>query len=312
MTERETSAEIGEQAAEWAARLDAGPSGDDQRRLDVWLSGDRRRRGALLRAQAGLVLLVASEHAIESAGYRPVSRPDRRRLFAGMGAAAAAMGALTLIPVLSRRRYRTDVGEIRRVPLEDGSLAAINTDTELDVAFHSKQRAVRLDRGEAWFQVAKNPARPFVVTAGAVRVQAVGTAFSVRRRAMGVEVLVTEGVVEVSSGKAGVPTRVSAGNQIFVSDAGQPAKPLHRPLEMDRALAWRDGQIALDGDTVAAAVIEFNRYNTRKIVITDPRLEGRRIVGWFHTNEPESFARAVALSENAEINASGAVILLGG
>jgi transmembrane sensor len=311
MTEHETAEDIGDQAAKWAVRLDAGALGDEQSHFDAWLSGNRRRRGALLRAQAALSLMVAPTPA-ERASAVTSLRPDRRRLFAGIGAAAAAMGALTLIPILSGRRYRTDVGEIRRLPLEDGSLAAINTDTELEVAFQPRARNVRLDKGEAWFQVARNPARPFVVTAGAVRVQAIGTAFSVRRRSMGVEVLVTEGAVEVSSGKAVVPTRVSAGSQIFVSDTGQPARPLHRPLEMDRALAWRDGQIALDGDTVSAAVGEFNRYNTRKIVVTDPRLDGRRIVGWFHTNEPESFARAVALSEKADINETGDVILLGG
>lgn len=311
MTERETAREIDDQAADWAARLDARALGEDQARFDAWLSGDRRRRGALLRAQAGLSLIVTPVEAREGIS-ETVRRPDRRALIAGVGAAAAAMGALVLIPVLSNKRYRTDVGEIRRVPLEDGSLAAINTDTAIDIGFQPKQRAIRLDRGEAWFQVAKDASRPFVVTAGAVQVRAVGTAFSVRRRAMGVDVLVTEGVVEVTSGKTGAPTRVSAGNRIFVSDAGKTARPLHRPLEMDRALAWRDGQIALDGDTVAAAVSEFNRYNTRKIVVTDPRLEGRRIVGWFHTNEPESFARAVALSEKVEIDDSGDVIMLGG
>lgn len=310
MSEVETARDIEDQAADWAVRLDARALGEDQARFDAWLSGDRRCRGALLRAQAGLRLMAepADDHRATGDAVR---RPDRRALIAGVGAAAAAMGALVLIPVLSNKRYATDIGEIRRVPLADGSMAAINTDTAIDIGFQPRQRSVRLDRGEAWFQVAKDTSRPFVVMAGAVQVRAVGTAFSVRRRANGVDVLVTEGIVEIST-KAGRPTRVSAGNQMFVSDAGQPAKPLHRPLEMDRALAWRDGQIALDGDTVSAAVSEFNRYNTRKIVVTDPRLEGRRIVGWFHTNEPESFARAVALSENVEIDDSGDVITLGG
>ena len=311
MTDREPAREIQDQAADWAVKLDAGPlEHEAQTRFDAWLAGDSRSRGALLRAQAGLSLMLAPD--IEGGAVVRPGRLDRRALIGGISAAAAAVGALVLIPVLSGRRYSTDIGEIRRVPLADGSLAAINTNTEIAVDLQPNRRAVRLDRGEAWFQVAKDPSRPFVVMAGATRVRAVGTAFSVRRRAMGAEVLVTEGVVEVWSGNGGATRKVSAGNQIFVSDQAGPAKALHRPLEMDRALAWRDGQIVLDGDTIAAAVSEFNRYNTRKIVITDPQLEGRRIVGWFHTNEPESFARAVAASENAGIDDSGGVIMLGG
>jgi transmembrane sensor len=311
MTDRETARDIQDQAADWAVKLDAAPLGREaQVQFDAWLAGDSRSRGALLRARAGLSLILAPE-AEDGVATRP-RRLNRRMLIGGMSAAAAAVGALVLIPTLAGRRYSTDIGEIRRVPLADGSLAAINTNTEIAVDLQPDRRSVRLDRGEAWFQVAKDPARPFVVMAGAARVRAVGTAFSVRRRAMGIEVLVTEGVVEVWSGKAGATRRVSAGNQIFVSDTAGPAKALHRPLEMDRALAWREGQIVLDGDTIAAAVSEFNRYNTRKIVITDPQLEGRRIVGWFHTNEPESFARAVAASEKAGIDETGDVIMLGG
>jgi transmembrane sensor len=311
MTDRDTARDIQDQAADWAVKRDAGPLAPEvQIRFDAWLAGDSRRRGALLRAQAALSLILAPD-VEDRVSTRP-RRLDRRALIGGMSAAAAAVGALVLIPVLAGRRYSTDIGEIRRVPLADGSLAAINTNTEIAVDLQPNRRAVRLDRGEAWFQVAKDPARPFVVTAGSTRVRAVGTAFSVRRRTMGVEVLVTEGVVEVWSGKGGATRRVSAGDRIFVSETAGPAKALHRPLEMDRALAWRDGQIVLDGDTIAAAVSEFNRYNTRKIVITDPQLEGRRIIGWFHTNEPESFARAVAASENASLDESGGVILLGG
>lgn len=311
MTVGEGTGDIEDQAARWAVRLDQGAlNRPDQERLDAWLAADARRRGALMRARAGLHLIFETGATARA----PTTRPslNRRAMAGGFAAiAAATVGVIALPPLLGGRRYRTDVGEIRRVPLADGSLAAINTDTEIDVAFEDHRRAVRLDRGEAWFQVAKDPARPFVVAVGEVQVRAVGTAFSVRRRTMGVEVLVTEGVVEVSNG-TGVARKVSAGNQIFVSQTGAPARPLHRPLEMDRALAWRQGQIALDGDTVAAAVAEFNRHNARKIVITDPQLQGRRVVGWFHTNEPESFARAVALSEAAEIDTSGDVIMLGG
>lgn len=310
---RETSTEIDAAAARWAVKLDSGVmSRSDQKVLDEWLGGDTRRQGALWRARAGLSLLVESVEGGKVARPRP--RLDRRVVIGGLGLAAAAAAGLVLTPMISRQRYITQVGEIRRVPLGDGSMAAINTDTTLEVAFEKSQRAVKLDRGEAWFQVAKDRTRPFIVAAGPIRVRAVGTAFSVRRRAVGAEVMVTEGVVEVWSGKGTTRARkrVLAGEQVFVSDDAGVSSPVKRPLEMDRALSWRDGQIVLDGDTIAAAAAEFNRYNSRKIVIVDPDLEGRTVVGWFRTNEPESFARAVGVAHGVEVKVSDEVIMLGG
>lgn len=283
----------------------------DQVALEEWLDGDSRRDGALWRARAVLAVMV--EEARTPALARP-TKPDRRVMLGGLGLAAAVAAGVVLAPAMSRQRYQTLVGEIRRVPLADGSMAAINTDTTLDIRFQKAERAVTLDRGEAWFQVAKDPARPFVVAAGDIRVQAVGTAFSVRRKSAGAEVRVTEGVVEVWSGKgvSGQRLRVMAGEQVFVSDKAGASPPVRRPLEMDRALSWRDGQIVLDGDTVAAAAAEFNRYNTRKIVIVDPELEGRTVVGWFRTNEPESFAEAVGVAHGAGVKVGADVIMLGG
>ena len=196
---RETSSEIDASAAKWAAQLDAGsmrPS--DHVALEDWLEGDSRRQGALWRARAVLALMV---EPVETVVDRATARPDRRVLLGGLGLAAAVAAGVVLAPVMSGQRYRTLVGEIRRVPLADGSMAAINTDTTLDVRFQKTERAVKLDRGEAWFQVAKDRTRPFVVAAGDIRVQAVGTAFSVRRKSAGAEVRVTEGVVEVWSDK---------------------------------------------------------------------------------------------------------------
>ena len=116
-------------------------------------------------------VLGAQRHQPAHHDARGVLQLDRRVLLGGFGLAAAVAAGVVLTPVLSRQRYRTLVGEIRRVPLADGSMAAINTDTTLDVRFQKAERAVTLDRGEAWFQVAKDAPRPFVVESGPVRVR---------------------------------------------------------------------------------------------------------------------------------------------
>src|SRR3546814_10232647 len=101
------------------------------------------------------------------------------------------------VMLLGGTSYATSGGEIRRGPLADGSIAAINTASAIDVKLDDAARHVRVVEGEAWFQVARDKQRPFVVAAGRARVRAVGTAFSVRRRAGGADVLVTVGGVEV-------------------------------------------------------------------------------------------------------------------
>jgi transmembrane sensor len=168
-----------------------------------------------------------------------------------------------------------------------------------------KQRSVALDDGEAWFAVAKDHARPFVVSAGDVRVRAVGTAFAVRRYLGRAEVTVTEGLVRVWSVAA--PERfvmLSAGKQASVADVSGTAETVVATAKPAESLAWRQGEIVLDGMTFGDAAAEFNRYNTRQLSV-DTQLADRRIVGWFRTDDLDGFARAAAIMTGAKIERDG-------
>lgn len=310
MVDRESAADIDAAAARWVVRADR--DGDDpgfQAELEAWLAADRRRSGAYARAQAGW------KHLDRSSVLAPTvsggSRLRRRSIIAGLGAVAAGVTAAVVVPQLLVRRYGTTLGEIRRVPMADGSVAAINTDSEVEVSLRPRLRAVRLARGEAWFEVAKDPVRPFVVESGPVRVRAVGTAFSVRRREGGSDVLVTEGVVEVWTRDGGAPPRrVSAGERVFAENDAGVLTPPKADADLGRQLAWRDGQIVLDGQTLAEAAAEFNRYNDRKIEVADARLADKRFVGWFRINDPEGFAQAAAATFHGQITQREDAIIL--
>jgi transmembrane sensor len=285
-----TRQEIDDQAAAWVARMDAGDlSKSEEAQLEQWLSRDKRCSGALLQAQALWISLapeVSVMMPVDDAGVL------KRRVFmlGGTGVVAASLAGL-LFWSRSSAVFRTDVGEIRQVPLADGSSTAINTASEIEITLSKSRRDVRLDKGEAWFKVAKDPARPFVVEAGGVRVRAIGTAFSVRRREEGVDVLVTEGVVEAWAGENQRPLlRLTAGQRAYIGDDSEVRLDAETPSVVDRTLAWRQGSIDLDGDTLAAAVNEFNRYNRRKIVLIDTRLASRQFDGTFRTDDPEAFA----------------------
>lgn len=317
MVDRESAADIEADAARWVVRVDRdGKDSGVRAELEAWLAGDRRRVGAYARAEAAWTHMDrASVLSVEDAPARVETPLIRRRgVIAGFGALAAGLAAAVVAPRLLARRYDTALGEIRRVPMADGSVAAINTDSELEIAMQPRLRAVKLERGEAWFAVAKDPGRPFVVESGPVRVRAVGTAFSVRKREAGSDVLVTEGVVEVwtEDGRT-PPRRVAAGERVFADNNAGILTPPKADADLTRQLAWRDGQIVLDGQTLAEAAAEFNRYNDRKIQVADPRLADERFVGWFRTNDPEGFAEAAALTFNGKVSQSGdAIVLRGG
>ena len=303
-------------AAAFVARMDGEAwSEADEAELQAWLAEDPLRQGLLLQVQAQWYAL-SPETAQESV---PLVQDDeeeapakpsllaRRGLLAGI-AASAAVVMTGLRWTSGPSIYETKLGEIRRLPLPDGSVMTMNSGSELAVTMAPRSREIELAQGEAWFEVAKDAKRPFVVAAGDVRVRAVGTAFSVRRRETGVEVLVTEGVVETwSTAPAGGPDlhlRLEAGDRATLSAHAVIDYEAGIPTSLDRSLAWRGGMIDLDGRSLYEAANEFNRYNARQIVIADPRVAREQFDGLFRVNDPEGFAEAVKASLGVTLDTS--------
>lgn len=318
---------IEEQAAHWVMRIDReGRSSVVNLEIEEWIAGDDRKRGALLQAEAAWAMLdvgfaepAASEvRGDEVAGGRDeeeaeAPRPLWRRRAFGAGAMGLLAASLVFGVFLggSPEQYETRIGEVRRVPLADGSIAAINTSSKLDVTMREKSRIAKLEKGEAWFQVAKDPGRPFIVEAGAVRVRAVGTAFSVRIVGDGAEVLVTEGIVEAWSEVAGGQRiRLRAGERAFVAGNAEVRTEQPGGGEVDRALAWRSGKLDLAGETLTFAIEELNRYNARKIVLQNPEYGQERLYGIFRTDDPELFARTVGESFELRVDIESNQIVL--
>jgi transmembrane sensor len=302
-TIRESSADIDAAAAAWVARVDRGPlSDEDQAALEAWAAQDARRAGAYAKA------LAVSAHLDRAQGlgtdFAPAAHPvaraaGRRRLLmsGGLLAAASVVGAVGYGALSFKGRVATAKGDIRRAPLSDGSAVTLNTETTIRAAFDGRMRRVELLRGEALFDVAKDPARPFVVVAGDVRVRAVGTSFTVRTHADGqVGVIVREGVVEVWRGAEGKPVRLTAEHAVRVAEAGVLAPTEVGAAAVDRAMAWRQGQIDLDGLTLDQVADEFARYSDRRILIDDPAVAKLKMTGLVSASDPDGFAKAAALS----------------
>lgn len=298
-----------DEAAAWVARMDSEQWTElDEAELQAWFKGDPKRAMAFFQTKASW---MAMDDALPDFKPRRLplfgSRPliDRRAVLAGGGAALAASLAGGFIWVHSARTYRTERGEIRRVPLADGSVATINTMSKIGVRLTGPRREILIEEGEAWFQVAKDASRPFLVSAGRIRAQAVGTAFSVRKRDGGADVIVTEGTVDVwANGAEGALIRLKAGEAAFVAnDAGVRHLP-GKDASADSLLAWRAGKIRLVGEPLGEAVTEFNRYNERQLMIVEPAIAGELFDGVFRIDDPEGFALAVKNSLNVEVELS--------
>ncbi|WP_137863070.1 MULTISPECIES: FecR domain-containing protein [unclassified Sphingomonas] len=306
----QSAREIQDEAARWVARMDGAEWNDtDEAELALWLDADPRRRGALLQAQAAWATLDslrpanADGESLEARDRR--FGAGRRRFLIGGGAAMAASLAGAAFLLGHGTDYGTQIGEIRRVPLADGSTMVINTASLASVDLEAAQRLVRIRQGELWFQVAKDSKRPFLVEAGKIRVQAVGTAFAVRRRQAGADIFVTEGVVEAWTSGAGAPhIRIAAGEHAFVADDAAVVRAPASASSVYRALAWREGKIDLAGVTLADAAAEFNRYNRRQLVIVDPGIARESFDGTLRTDDLEGFAMAVQESLGVPIDLS--------
>nr|WP_316629450.1 FecR domain-containing protein [uncultured Brevundimonas sp.] len=306
MTTPETADTINNIASEWAAREDRGLSDGEATELAAWLEGDSRRAGAYLRMTAVLVGTEPETLAGSPAGPSYVRRkttngPNRRQWLIGGGAiAASVLGGGVYLGLNRPDVYETRKGEKRVIALEDGSTVTLNTATRLEVRYSETRRFIHLAGGEALFDVAKDPARPFVVRVEEADIRAVGTSFAVAGGTdRPVNLLVREGVVEVVRPRmsAPQPMRLVANTRAVIANAGAPVVITRiEPTEINRELAWRDGRLVFAGESLSAAAAEFARYSDIRIVIADPALAGSGVAGVFDTNDPVGFAQAMALS----------------
>ncbi len=313
-------------AADWAIRRAVGLTGAEETELRCWLESDSDHVAALEEAEK-TVGLIRRPREIGAAGVvlrelrgRQQARRQRRRVTAGAVVGLAAVAAVAFLPDFSAKQSAGPAAPITvvvrpdRRTLPDGSVVQLNAGAEIRVEFTPGWRRVELVRGEALFSITSDAARPFVVTASAVEVRAVGTKFSVRHAATDVDVLVTEGRVAVArtgpslaaAGAASAPIGshepiyVGAGSRVSLPVDGTLATwiPIRRvsPAEIAGALAWRANRIEFTGTSLGEAVALFNDGGVTQVALAEPSLATLRISGIFWKDDPEAFARLIEMS----------------
>jgi transmembrane sensor len=324
------SKQIEREASDWLARQDSGRWGaaDDQafatwqeqstahriaviRLKTVWRRAERLQAlgAGIPRGQIPAPKTWGFSPAAERDPFRPAIAPHlgatphsprRVRLLAALAATVAVLafgaGTVGYLRFHDPNAYRSQIGAIEIVSLADGSKVTLNTNSAIHVALSDVERRIDLTEGEAFFEVAKDPRRPFVVSAGGRLIVAVGTKFSVFRRAQDTRVVVTEGRVKVEdlhgSAPSGPATDLPAGSIARAGSAGVLVN--HATVaEAETYMSWRSGYISLHDTKLAVAVAEFNRYNTKQLVIADPAIAELQIGGNLRAQNVEAFVRVL-------------------
>ncbi|MDP3069999.1 MAG: FecR domain-containing protein [Opitutaceae bacterium] len=324
--------DIVQAAAEWRSRHDAGLLPGDKTKFAHWLEADERHAEAFAQfdvtwsildraREVSPEILGASPPGNAPAGAAPPQRRPRSVVWISTALAAAAaiaiMGAGWWRSASTSRISFTNAamvgpGLVKRLNLPDGSIVRLNAESAIKIRFTEGERRVALERGEASFTVAGNPARPFIVNVAGVDVRAVGTVFNVALRAKSVEVLVTEGKVRVDDAVrggsllgvrdtpaiAGRPLALAAGERVVISTLNIASSvrvvPVAVPAaEIARALAWQDRRLEFDSAPLSEIVAEFNRFNQHQLVVADAALGAQRFGGSFRADDPDTFVRLI-------------------
>ncbi len=326
LTEVDSPLGYEEQAAEWCWRIaDRALTDCEQLEFDAWIRADARHQqvfdemvvvwkgtDAIAEMPGFLSLRARALTTMESARYRDEAhwfgRSGRFRAFAA--AAALILTVLGSFWYFADRAdvYDTGIGERRIVRLDDGSRISLDASSRVAVSYSDDRRALTLERGRAKFDVAKDPLRPFTVTAGNQAVVATGTAFSVELLRDQMRVLLYEGQVAVVAqpvtGRAAIKTvkpveRVGATEQLLpgqelVSSLSSGSVRV-APATMERSLSWEGGRLDFVDEPLARAVERINRYTDTPIVIGDAAAGRLLVNGVFDAGDTQSFVRGMTV-----------------
>ncbi len=293
---------IKELAASWLERRDRSDwSQIDQAELDIWLDQSMAHATAFWRLEGAwqrterLSALREPMRTAQGTQRSALRRSAPWAMAIVLGVVVAATGS-TYFATPREKTYSTPIGGHEIVTLRDGTSIELNTDTSIHVAQDDDTRNITLERGEAYFQVVHDPARPFAVQVGTHRVVDIGTKFLLRKDTTKVEVALYEGEASFESLKSGAVTQktVLRPGDMAIATPTHPSFKTIRSQPADTLidkLAWQRGFLVMDHTTLAEVVRDLNRYNVEKIVITDPSAARMEMYGTIPINGVNGFVR---------------------
>lgn len=302
-----------EEAADWLLRQsDTALDPTEQAAFETWLDHDpenRRVYEAARRLMGEASAAIRSDPSLQASG-----RPPRSMAKPLLGCLLAlAIGGATFMVLDGPMRLRADiiagVGQSPVVTLADGSRVQLNASSAIAIDETADRRVVRLLRGEALFEVARDPMRPFVVEAGELRVTALGTAFDVRLGTDTTDVVVTQHAVRIDfADDQHPPLRVTEGERAVIDERSGRSAVAQSDTAL--ALAWTRGQLVLDNTPLSQVVTEMNRHFAGKIVILGRNLAQRRVSGTMTIADTEAALSYVERALGVSANRIGPLVVI--
>ncbi len=306
---------INKQAAKWVWLMDDGMTAGQQDEFFDWLSEDSQHSKAFeanSQSYKRLNKLIdwQPEHTKRPNADLLAPPQEKRKihiLYPVLGAAAILALFLSIVVTVNRSVEYEPVLAINQngeTILEDGSIIHSNINSELEVHYSEDERRVTLITGEAYFGVAKDLIRPFIVTAKNVELQAIGTAFNVRLENDLVEVFVEEGVVQLKQEEAADDGQSADAPLISVQmlnpydraqvstlDHAEPRLEKMTDIDVKNELSWQHRILVFKGEALENIVAEFNRLNQIQMYIDAPELESALISGTIRSDNIEGLGK---------------------
>jgi transmembrane sensor len=278
--ERPISESARASAIDWWLRGNDRPlSREEQKQFAAWLAEDAANKAAFEKVSRLCGFLGTG---LPGAGPVRKTKRRRRRLATAVIGAVAILALGGEILPLVRSDYSTGTGQTKRVTLEDGSHVELDAKSAVSVRYEATERRLALLEGQAWFEVAPDPHRPFVVEAAGGTVRALGTAFDIALEKKQAEVTVGEHRVAISSGGRSVEVEEGRRSVYFENQAAQQPEP----IDVEKATAWRRGRLIFNDKPLGEVIEALGRYHRGYVGFLDPALRKRRVTGVFLTYEP--------------------------
>lgn len=323
------------EASDWIALRDAGFTAEQQDAFFAWLAADPRHAEVYSELQK---VFKQMDVMVE---WRPLNAPEpnpdllltspARSFGAKKWGWVLAMAAAVILgfsmwqtPEQPRDAARATPApsnltalSYERHVLEDGSVMELNRGAQVTLQFERSRRLLQLVSGEAYFTVAKDPNRPFIVRAGGGEVTAIGTAFNVSLSSAHLEVFVTEGRIRLEPPKnerlpmtddADIAQTLEAGQGVLMPVQG-PTGPLvispYPAQTVAQKLSWKDELVEFTGTPLSEVILEFNRRNHTQLVIGDSELSARQITGALRPNNLDGFVELLQVTQGIEAERFG-------
>jgi transmembrane sensor len=233
---------------------------------------------------------------------RPAPRAWFRRpsvLWPATVACLALAGIGFVLAITVPPTYTTGPAEQRVVQLEDGSKIHLNVNSRVRVRFKPDERRLDLARGEAFFEVAHDAKRPFIVVADGTQVRALGTKFDVRDRGSAVLVTLVEGRISVRRDEQPSSWTLAPNQRLVVPDSGAARQAT---VDAAQSVSWTTGRLSFKDTPLGEAVAEVNRYDKVQIVLQGEDLKRRLLDGYFDVGNTYAFVTGISLEYDLQIS----------